>query len=82
LQKGHIWSLGITQFACVTGHYPFHGNDDEYLYHVVNSEPDFSFLEWREEYADFVSLVRGMLIKSPNNRYSIKDCLSHTFFCK
>jgi serine/threonine-protein kinase Chk2 len=80
LQKGDIWSLGITLFACATGQYPFHGNDEEYFYEVVNCEPDFSLLEWNEEYADFISLLRWMLIKSPNNRYSIEDCLSHIFF--
>jgi serine/threonine protein kinase len=82
LQKCDIWSLGITLFACATGQYPFNGNDKEYLYEVVNSEPDFSFLELNEEYADFVSLLRGMLIKSPNDRYSIQNCLSDAFFCK
>jgi serine/threonine protein kinase len=82
LQKGDIWSLGITLFACATGQYPFNGNDEEYLYQVVNSEPDVSLLEWDEEYADFLSLLKGMLIKSPINRYSIEYCLSRTFFGK
>jgi serine/threonine protein kinase len=80
LQKGDIWSLGITLFACSTGQFPFGGDDMEYLDQVVNGEPDLSIFEYDEEHTDFVSLLRGMLSKSANNRFSIDDCFSHPFF--
>jgi serine/threonine protein kinase len=82
IQKCDIWSLGVTLFTCATGQFPFGGNDSEYFYQVIYGEPNFSFLEYYEEYKDFLSLLRGMLMKSPNNRFSIEDCLSHPFFSK
>jgi serine/threonine protein kinase len=80
LQKGDIWSLGITLFACATEQFPFHGDEIEYFNQVTNDEPDFYLLENIEESTDLVSLLQGMLSKSSNNRFSINDCLSHPFF--
>jgi serine/threonine-protein kinase len=82
LQKGDIWSFGITLYACATGQFPFDGNDDDYFNQVLYFEPDFTLLEIDEEFTDFVSLLRGMLNKSQQHRYSIKDCLEHKFFYK
>jgi serine/threonine protein kinase len=80
LQKCDIWSLGITLFTCATGQFPFEGNDSEYLNQVIYGEPNFSILEYQEEHQNFLSLLKGMLKKSSNNRFSIEDCLSHPFF--
>jgi serine/threonine protein kinase len=80
LQKGDIWSLGITLYSCVTGQFPFYGDDNEYIKQVVNGEPNFDIIEPYEDYKDFISLLRGMLSKSSSQRFSIDDCLSHSFF--
>jgi serine/threonine protein kinase len=80
LKKCDIWALGITIFASVTGSFPFQGEGSEYFDEVVYSEPYLDIIPSMDETDEFLSLLQGMLTKDPNNRFTIEECLSHSFF--
>jgi serine/threonine-protein kinase Chk2 len=82
LKKCDILALGITIFACVAGMFPFYGEGKKYFDEVVYSEPYFSIITSMDEADEFISLLQGMLMKDPNKRFTIEDCLSHSFFAK
>ncbi|XP_076452908.1 serine/threonine-protein kinase TAO3-like isoform X2 [Babylonia areolata] len=79
--KADIWSLGITCIELAERKPPlFNMNAMSALYHIAqNDSPTLSHGEWSDEFHNFVDVC---LQKSPADRPTANDCLSHPFVRK
>ncbi|OHT16732.1 CAMK family protein kinase [Tritrichomonas foetus] len=77
-EKVDIWSLGITLFGAVAGFFPFDSSDEySYAIEALTAEPAFEDADVSESFKD---LIRHMLEKNPEKRYSAEQCLCHEWF--
>ncbi|KAL8562589.1 hypothetical protein ACOMHN_045853 [Nucella lapillus] len=79
--KADIWSLGITCIELAERKPPlFNMNAMSALYHIAqNDSPSLSHGEWSDEFHNFINVC---LQKSPADRPTGSDCLSHPFVRK
>ena len=71
IYRGHeleIWSLGVTLFTLMYAENPFYDMNE-----ILRAEVHFPF----SLSSDFHHLVKGMLLKDPNSRLTLKDVSSH-----
>lgn len=78
--QNDIWSLGVTLFVAATGSLPFMGDGEEYIYNVLFNEPSFELINQIEDSRKLLYLLKGMLRKNPEQRFTISECLLHSFF--
>jgi serine/threonine protein kinase len=77
-EKVDIWALGISLFACLTGAFPFDGDDEyDYTMAVVWEDVNFTRLNASEE---CLALVRWMLTPDVQRRPAAKDLLMADWF--
>ncbi|XP_028663468.1 serine/threonine-protein kinase 17B isoform X3 [Erpetoichthys calabaricus] len=73
-----MWSVGVIAYMLVTGESPFCGDDKQETYlNVSQANVDYSKEAFEEVSELAVDFIRKLLVKSPEDRLSAADCLSH-----
>ncbi|OHT09573.1 CAMK family protein kinase [Tritrichomonas foetus] len=73
-QKTDIWSLGIILYHMVTGHLPFMDCNIQRLFTKI-VKTDFEIPDYLSTEFELIALLRGMLEKNPQKRYSINEVM-------
>jgi len=70
--KTDLWSLGVTLYKCLSGKFPFNGENKEELKKIVlsNYEPDYSKIPIK-----FREIVKNLLIRDPEKRITLNEIL-------
>ena len=80
-EKCDIWSCGVILYILLCGYPPFNGNSNVDIYHnIQNNPPYFNGEEWKDITKEAIDLIKNMLNKVPNKRYSAEQCLNHKWF--
>ena len=79
--KCDIWSCGIILYILLSGFPPFNGHSNKQIYNNIRFQKlYFSQDEWKGISKDAIELIKNMLNKNPENRFSAEDCLNHKWF--
>ena len=80
-EKCDVWSCGIILYILLCGYPPFNGNSNVEIFHAIqNQNPLFAGEEWDDITNDAKELIKLMLRKNPNERWSAEQCLKHKWF--
>lgn len=80
-EKCDIWSCGVILYILLSGYPPFNGNTNVDIYNnIQNSQPYFAGDEWKDITKEAIDLLKNMLVKIPEKRYSAEMCLKHKWF--
>ena len=80
-EKCDIWSCGVIFYILLCGYPPFNGNTNLDIYHNIRTKnPSFGGDEWEDISKDAIDLIKNMLNKNPNKRFSAEMCLNHKWF--
>ena len=80
-EKCDIWSCGVILYILLCGYPPFNGNSNVDIYHnIQNNPPYFNGEEWKDITKEAIDLIKCMLNKIPNKRFSAEQCLNHKWF--
>ncbi|CAG2181434.1 unnamed protein product, partial [Oppiella nova] len=77
--KVDIWSSGVTLFNLTTGKYPFEGDN---IYRLFENISKCELIIPSDMDESLQSLIRGMLEKSPTDRFSIENIKYHDWVKK
>ena len=82
-EKCDLWSCGVIMYLMLCGKQPFEGDNDEEIYDKIR-KCNINFLdeEWDIISNDAKDLIKKLLIKDPNKRYSAKEALAHPWIIK
>ena len=76
-----VWGLGILCYVLFAGKFPFDGeNVPEVCQKILNEDPHFEILRDKRVDTKIVNLIKGMLIKDPSERSTIRQVMSHKIF--
>ena len=82
-EKCDIWSCGVIMYMMLSGQPPFKGDNDEEIYQSIKEgKYNFDDEQWDEISSDAKDLIKNLLIKDINKRYSAKQALSHPWITK
>ena len=82
-EKCDIWSCGVIMYMMLSGQPPFKGENDEEIYQSIKEgKYNFDDEKWDEISKDAKDLIKNLLIKDINKRYSAKQALSHPWITK
>ena len=80
-EKCDVWSCGIILYILLCGYPPFNGNTNVEIFHAIqNQNPIFTGEEWEDITSEAKDLIKIMLKKNPNERWSAEQCLKHKWF--
>ncbi|OMJ79435.1 hypothetical protein SteCoe_20536 [Stentor coeruleus] len=69
-----VWSLGVILYIMLCGHVPFPGKNDQEIYSKIKGAPlSFSQQTWQGVSEEAKVLLRKMLDKNPNSRFTIEQ---------
>jgi calcium-dependent protein kinase len=82
-EKCDIWSCGVILYLMLCGKHPFNGNDDDEIYEEIKRcKIEFNDEEWDTISNDAKDLIKKILIKDVEKRYSAKEALCHPWIVK
>ena len=82
-EKCDTWSVGVILYMFLVGRAPFDGrNNDEILYSIKTKEYDYKNERLNQHSKEVQDLVRNLLNKNTEKRFSAKEALNHEWFKK
>ena len=82
-EKCDLWSCGVIMYLMLCGKQPFEGENDEEIYEKIrNCKINFNDEEWDNISHDAKDLIKKLLIKDINKRYSSREALAHPWIVK
>ena len=82
-EKCDMWSCGVIMYMMLSGNPPFKGDNDEEIYQAVKEgKYNFDDEKWDEISGEAKDLIKNLLIKDMNKRYSAKKALTHPWITK
>ena len=82
-EKCDMWSCGVIMYMMLCGQPPFKGDNDEEIYQAVKEgKYNFDDEKWDEISGEAKDLIKNLLIKDMNKRFSAKKALSHPWITK
>uniref|UniRef100_A0A7S0BPD9 Protein kinase domain-containing protein n=1 Tax=Rhodosorus marinus TaxID=101924 RepID=A0A7S0BPD9_9RHOD len=75
-----IWSCGVILYICLSGKFPFYGNQHDEFLHRVMRGPVFPDKEWGSISEQTKSIVKRMLAVNPSERPSAEKLLADPWF--
>ena len=80
-EKCDVWSCGVIMYILLCGYPPFNGSSNVDIFHNIQySQPMFNAEEWKDVSPSAIELIKNMLNKNPNKRYTAEMCLDHKWF--
>ena len=80
-EKCDVWSCGVIMYILLCGYPPFNGSSNVDIFHNIQySQPLFNAEEWKDVSPSAIDLIKHMLNKNPNKRYTAEMCLEHKWF--
>lgn len=77
-EKCDLWSCGVIMYILLSGGPPFYGvNDEEICAKVIKGEFSFNQPEWDDVSDTAKSLIKSLLTKDIDKRFSAKEALLH-----
>jgi len=72
------WSIGVITYVLLCGFPPFYGKTQNILFdRILKAEYDFPDPEWTAVSAHAKDFIKKLLVISPEERYTAKQCLEH-----
>ena len=75
-QRTDLWSIGVVIYVLLVGYPPFMEDDQAALFGKIRkAEYDFPKNDWGHISEDAITLIKGLLVINPKERWSIDECL-------
>jgi calcium-dependent protein kinase len=76
-----VWGLGVLAYFLFAGEFPFDGETTADICDmIISEEPNWDALKLRRVDSKIILLIKGMLIKDPSKRMTIRQVMSHELF--
>eukprot|EP01087_Luapelamoeba_hula_P012824 TRINITY_DN361_c0_g1_i1.p1 TRINITY_DN361_c0_g1~~TRINITY_DN361_c0_g1_i1.p1 ORF type:complete len:351 (-),score=82.96 TRINITY_DN361_c0_g1_i1:244-1296(-) len=73
-----MWSVGVIIYILLSGYPPFYADSAPALFKkIMDVKYDFDDSVWDDISDSAKDLIRNLLVKEPNNRFTAKQCLEH-----
>ena len=81
--KTDMWSIGVILYLIIQGDYPIRGNEkNEIIYNTIKETINFDYHNIKSKSKELQDLIRGLLTRDQNARYSAEQVLHHPWFKK
>ena len=82
-EKCDMWSCGVIMYILLCGVPPFYGETDDQIYAAVREgNYDIGGPEWDDISPEAKDLLKGLLLKNTDKRFSAEQSLNHAWFKK
>jgi serine/threonine protein kinase len=82
-EKSDVWSVGIMLYIMLTECVPFDGDTDAEIFESILHDPlEFPDELWENVDPDAIDLIKHMLDKDMDTRYTMQEALLHPFVTK
>ena len=82
-EKCDLWSCGVILYILISGEAPFFGDhDQQMLKNVYKGKFTFESDVWKEVSEDAKDLIKNLMNKDVNQRYTAEQALNHIWFEK
>lgn len=78
-QAADFWSLGAVLFVMLCGRYPFDGKKMPLEEQIRTSAFNMNTAAWQKISEEAKSMVRGLLVVNPTERFNLQACLNHAW---
>jgi len=82
-QKCDVWSTGVILYILLCSQPPFHGKQDDETFDKIKNQPlNFNHKNWGKVSQEAKDLIKKMLDKNPETRFSAEEAILHSWFTK